>query len=294
MDCLSPHAVWSGLDHLSIDDAIRFMRRVEAAGFGGFWTREGFGREPFSLLAAAARETETLVLGTGIANIYARDPVAMRAAASTLAELAPDRFVLGLGVSHPAWVEGFRHHVYGSPRRVLGEYLDALDGAEYRMPEPIANPPVVLAALRGGLLELARDRARGAFPYLTPVSGIARARKILDSTGSNPWLIASLAVLPGLNLPAARVAGRAYVGNYLRLPAYVAALRDNGFAEAEMGPQPSDRLVDALVASGDRSSIVSRIHDFLDAGADQVAIVPLAPDGSVGSIAAVETLAPPW
>jgi probable F420-dependent oxidoreductase len=286
-------AVWAGLDHLAIEDALSFIRRVEALGYEAFWTREGFGREPFPLLAAAARETSRIILGTGIANVYARDPITMRAAAATLAELAPDRFILGLGVSHAPWVEGIRGHQYGPPRQALSRYLDRLD-ADYRAPEPFGRPPIVLAALRRGMLELARDRTQGAFPYLTSVEGVTRARSILDATGSKPWLIVSLAVLPDVGPSEFHEAATAYVANYLRLPAYVAALRELGYGDEDLGQPPSSRLVEAVVVGGARAQIVGRIRAMLDAGADEVAIVPLAPDGSVGSLAAVEALAPPW
>jgi hypothetical protein len=73
----------------------------------------------------------------------------------------------------------------------------------------------------------------------------------------------------------------------------VAALRENGLGD-DLGLPPSDRLVDALVAWGGREKMGAHARALFEAGADQVAIVPLAPDGSVGSLAAVEALAPPW
>lgn len=287
-------AVWSGLDHLAFDDALRFVQRVEAAGFGAFWTREGFGRDPFVVLAAAARQTTTLVLGTGIANVYARDAVATRAGASTVQEAAGGRFILGLGVSHRPWVEGLRHHGYGPAKVVLAEYLDALEVADYRVAEPFERPPVVLAALRPKLIELARDRTVGAFPYLTPVEGVAKARAILDAGGTRPWLIAALPMLPIADAARAREAARRYVSGYLGLENYVAALREHGFGDDDLGSPPSDRLVDALVAWGTHDAIAARARAVFDAGADQVAMVPLAADGTVGSIDTVEALAPPW
>jgi len=238
----------------------------------------------------------------GYAAMLAELPTgfAARAAAATVSELAAGRFILGLGVSHAVWVEGQRHHEYGRPRAVLDAYLSGLEECEYRAPEPSGRPPVVLAALRRGLLELARDRTQGAFPYLTPLEGVVRARQILDGgpepvdRGVRPWLIASLAVSIGPDDAAARDAARAYVANYCRLPAYVAALREHGFGDEDLSATPSERLVDALVATGDRDAVVDRIRAFLDAGADQVAIVPLRPDGTPGSLDTVETLAPPW
>src|SRR5689334_22948342 len=129
-------AVWAGLDHLGPDAALDFVGEVESLGFAGYWTREGFGREPFPLLAAAAMATSTLRLGTAIANVYARDPMTARAAGSTVQELSGGRFSLGLGVSHPGWVQGVRGHDYAPPAHAMATYLDALAGADYKGPAP--------------------------------------------------------------------------------------------------------------------------------------------------------------
>ena len=92
--------VWSWLDAFSAPEAAAFARRIEGWGYSALWIPEAVGRDPFSFIGYLAAATERLVLATGIANIYARDAMTLKAIHKTVSELAPDRFVLGLGVSH--------------------------------------------------------------------------------------------------------------------------------------------------------------------------------------------------
>ena len=100
--------VWSWLDAFSAPEAAAFARRIEEWGYSALWIPEAVGRDPFSFIGFLAAETERLVLATGIANIYARDAMTLKAIHKTVAELAPDRFVLGLGVSHEHLVSKVR------------------------------------------------------------------------------------------------------------------------------------------------------------------------------------------
>jgi probable F420-dependent oxidoreductase len=296
---LGKAGVWSGLDHLGIDEAVDFVRRVEAAGYDAFWTREGYGRDPFALLAHVAPATSRITIGSSIANVHARDTAAMRAAAHTLQEIAGGRFVLGLGVSHLPWVEGIREHEYGSPIEVMEQFLDAYERMPYRAPTPYASPPIVLAALRNRMLALAGARTDGAFPYLVPPAAVPPMREQLDRAAaeagrSDSRLIVAQAVLVETDPGAARATARTWIKGYLALPAYVANLREHGYDDGEFGETPSDRLVEALVAWGDAGTVRARLRGLIDAGADQVAVVPLRRDGTVGDPAGFEAVAPPW
>jgi alkanesulfonate monooxygenase SsuD/methylene tetrahydromethanopterin reductase-like flavin-dependent oxidoreductase (luciferase family) len=106
--------------------------------------------------------TNRMVIATGIANIWARDPLAMTAAQLTLTEAYPERFLLGLGVSHARLVEGIRGHQYQQPFTAMRRYLDGMDAAAraYRAPKPAAPPPRVLAALGPRMLALAAEGPR--------------------------------------------------------------------------------------------------------------------------------------
>jgi probable F420-dependent oxidoreductase len=282
--------VWTFLDALSAEEAASMARRVEALGYSALWIPEAVGRDPFAFLGYLAARTERLVLATGIANIYARDPMAMRAIEKTLAELSGGRFVLGLGVSHEHLVTGLRQHEYRPPVAAMSDYLDAMQRAFYRAVEPQDDAPIVLAALRPAMLRLARDRARGAHPYFTTPEHTARARTIL---GPAAWLAPEQMVLLETDAGTARAVARANMQIYLGLPNYQRNLKWLGFTDADLADGGSDRLVDAIVAWGDAAAIARRIQAHHDAGADHVCIQPLRPDGQPGpDLRALEALAP--
>ena len=124
MQQLGRLGVWTFLDLMQAEEAATFVRKVEALGYSMLWLPEAIGRDPFTLLGFLAARTERLGFATGIANIYARDPMTMRAIQQTMAELSGGRFVLGLGVSHAHLVSAVRGHEYRKPVTAMREYLD--------------------------------------------------------------------------------------------------------------------------------------------------------------------------
>ena len=234
------------------------------------------GRDPFSLIGYLAAQTESLVLATGIANIYARDPMTMKSVLKTLGELAPGRFVLGLGVSHEHLVKRVRGHDYTKPLSTMRAYLDALDGALYMGAEPAEEAPIVLAALRDKMLGLAATRTRGAHPYLTPAAHTARAREVM---GPDAWICPEQMVLLETDPEKARPVARAHLKVYIGLPNYQNNLKQFGFTDADFADGGSDALVDGVVAWGDIDSIRARIQAHWDAGADHVCIQAFRADG---------------
>jgi probable F420-dependent oxidoreductase len=282
--------VWTFLDPLGAEESVEFARRIEGWGYSALWLPEAVGRDPFALHAVLARATTRLVLATGIANIYARDAMAMRAARETLSELSQGRFLLGLGVSHAPMVTGMRGHEYGRPVASMRSYLESLEKAVYLGPQPPAATPVVLAALRPRMLALAAECARGAHPYNVTPEHTRRAREIL---GRSAWLCPEQKVLLETDAPQARRVARKSLAIYLGLPNYLNNLRWLGFGDADFADGGSDRLVDALVAWGDEEAIAARIRAHFEAGADHVCIQPLRPDGVMGpDLRALEALAP--
>lgn len=298
-DALGRSGLWSNLDGLPVDRVLALASRVEASGYGSLWVNESAGREPFGLFGRIAAATTRLRLGTGVAQIYARDPLTTHAAASTLHEVSGGRFVLGLGVSHASSVEGLRGQAYRPPLAAMREYLGSYRAATYRGPLPHGEAPVVLAALRRRMLELAATETDGAFPYLVPADYLVGARATLDAAAAaaarpRPALIATLAVHLTDDPPAGRDAGRPYVARYLQLPNYVRNLAESGFDEDDLRGSGSDRLVDALVAHGSAEAVRARLRAMHDAGADHVLAIPLRSDGGMPAEDAIETLAPPW
>jgi probable F420-dependent oxidoreductase len=280
--------VWGHLDTLGADAARAYVRRVEQLGFGALWVPETVGREPLTLLGMLAGETATLVLGTSVASIWGRDPQSTRMAALTLAEATGNRFVLGLGVSHPHLAEKLRGHTFDRPVSRMRDYLEAYRRAIIRAPalDGVDEPPVVLAALRERMTDLAATQADGAFPYLVTADRVRWIRGRLDAaTGDRRPVLA-------VTLPVALEpdAGRGYLKPYLRTPAYQASWELQGFDAADWEPQVSDRLLAAMVATGSPREARARIDELVAAGADHVAIIPLAADGTTEDLATLEAL----
>jgi probable F420-dependent oxidoreductase len=292
--------VWGHLDSLAAGELREYVRRVADLGYGALWVPETVGREPFVALAAVAEAAgDRLWLGTSIASIYARDAVTAKTAAMTLHELTGGRFVLGLGVSHPHLVTKVRGHEYEKPVSAMREYLTAYREAPYRGPllPDVSEPPVLLAALRERMTELGATEADGAFPYLVTPERVAWMRAVVDraveGSGRRAMLAATLPVVLETDAEAARIAARAYLVPYLRTPNYQASWAAQGFGEEDWAKPGSDRLVDAMVAWGDADTLRRRVREMLAAGADHVAVIPLAPDGtSEEDLPTLEALAP--
>src|SRR5438105_13787023 len=124
----------------------RAVADIEAMGFGTIWIGEAIGREALAAAALILSATQRATAATGIANIYARDATAMMNGARTLTEAWPNRFVLGVGVSHVPLVTA-RGHQYERPVAAMGAYLEAMEKAPYRAAMPERPPPILLAAL---------------------------------------------------------------------------------------------------------------------------------------------------
>ena len=279
--------VWSS--HLQWQPAGRaqeLVRRMEDLGFGAVWVGEATGKESIANASILLAGSERIVVATGIASIWARDPVAMVNAGRTLGEAYPGRFLMGLGVSHPFLTDP-RGRPYRTPLEHMRWYLEAMDGAPWAGP-PADPAPRVVAALGPKMLELARDRTEGAHPYFVPVEHTTRARAIL---GRDALLAPEQAVSLGPDLAAARDRARPYLRTYLALENYRANLIRLGWGEGDMAGSGSERLADALVACGTVGVAVDRVRAHLDSGADHVAVRVLTDDPKAFPVEQLEELA---
>ncbi len=284
-----------GLAVARSDDARAAARDVEALGYGCLWSPEGMGtREAIANVGVLLAATERISVGTGIANIWARDAIAAASAARVLDDAYPGRFVLGLGVSHPVQVDP-RGHTYARPVATMRAYLDAMDASPFESPDASADevelPPVprLLAALRPRMLELAAERADGAHTYLVTPEHTARARAIL---GPDRVLVVEQSVVLDADPAAARARARAHLDWYLDVPNYRANLRWLGLADADLDAGGTDAVVDALVAWGDEAAICARIDEHRAAGADHVGLQPLGAAGDPLGVELLRRLAP--
>ena len=274
---LGPIGLWTSvLDQQPATRARELAAELEEQGWGAVWIPEAVLRDPLVHAALLLDSTERLVVATGIANIYARTPMAMNNGWQSLSEAFPNRFLLGLGVSHQPLVEGLFRGSYGPPLTAMRGYLDAMDASYYAAPAPPEPPQRVLAALGPKMLELARDKTDGAHPYLITPEHTALAREIL---GPGRILAPEQKVVLETDPDAARAIARQTLAVYVPgLPNYVNNLRRLGFTDDDLQDPPSDRLVDGVVAWGDVDAITARVQAHRDAGADHVAVQVLGDD----------------
>ena len=268
--------IWTfALDLQPVARAREVAAELEELGYGAIWVPDAVGRDPLVHAALLLGGTNRIAVGTGIAQIYGRDPMTMTGGWKTIAEAFPGRFVLGLGVSHQPMVEGLRGQTYGPPLTAMREYLERMDTAMYVAAEPTEPPRRVLAALGPKMLALAAERADGAHPYNVPPEHTARAREIL---GPGKLLAPEQAVLLETDPVEARRIARGHMAIYLDLPNYMNNLRRFGITDDDIADGGSDHLVDTLVAWGDVDAVRARVQAHLDAGADHVAVQVLTPD----------------
>jgi probable F420-dependent oxidoreductase len=252
--------IWRFFDGAPIGALRETAAEVEELGFDAIWFGEYAGREAFTQAALLLAATSRLTVATGVARFDQRSPLAAEGAIRALGEAYPGRFIAGLGGHRPG----------ARPLTALREYLDGMDAAELPgLPQPSPRPRRVLAALGPKLLDLAAERADGAHPYFVPPEHTAMARERL---GPGKYLAVEQAVLLD---PAPEVA-REHVGLYVRqAPHHQENLRRLGFTDADLADGGSDRLVDAIVATGEQAA-AARIRTHLDAGADHVCVQVLA------------------
>jgi probable F420-dependent oxidoreductase len=273
---LRPFGIWSfALQTHPARVEREAIASYEALGYGAAWFPESLAsKEALAHAAILLGGGSRIVIATGIANIHARDPMAMMNGARALAEAHPGRFLLGIGVSHASAVAE-RGGEYGRPIERMTAYLDAMDGVPYAGPEPETPVPVVLAALGPRMLRLAASRTLGAHPYFVPVEHTAFARRHL---GPDPLLLVEQAAVLDADEHRSRATARAFAARYLASANYANNLRRMGWTDDDIAAGGSDRLLDAVIVRGTADAIAQRVRAHLDAGADHVCVQLRAAD----------------
>ena len=276
---LGPIGVWLGtpLGGAPAATVRSLTADIERLGYSALWIGEAPGfREVFTHAGLLLSASRNLIIAAGIANIRIRDPLAMTAAAQTLSEAYPGRFVLGLGTSHPSLL-GLENQKE-KPLDLMRNYLDALDQVAMGS-EVLQTPtPRVLAALRPAMQRLGQERARGVHTFSVPPVHTAATRQRL---GPGALIVPEQAVVLDESPSTARAKARAHVRTRLAMPNYVGSFRAIGFNDDDLAGEGSDRLVDSIVAWGSPQRVAERVREHLDAGADHVAVHPVSNDAHV-------------
>lgn len=257
--------IWSGELRFGDESEKRdAAAELEALGYTALWIPD-VGGDVFGALRDLLDATSTIIAATGILNLWMHTAADVGEGLAALDADHPGRTLLGIGVSHSLLIDQTHPGAYAKPLSVTRNYLDELDATSPTVPVDRR----VLAALGPKMLELARDRAAGAHPYLVTPEHTQIAREAL---GDGPLVLPEQHVVLETDPARARALAREGLSVYLQLPNYVNNWRRLGFTEDDFADGGSDRLVDHIVVWGDEATIAARVQAHFDAGADHVCV----------------------
>jgi probable F420-dependent oxidoreductase len=296
------------LPAIGLADQREVVAGLSALGYTDAWSSEVSGTDAFTPLTLAAQWAGDLRLGTAIAPVYTRGPALLAMSAATLANLAPGRFVLGIGTSSPAVVQRWNGIAFSRPyqrardtlrflrRALAGEKVTeqfetfAVDG--FRLdPAPAVPPGLALAALRPQMLRLAAAEADAAITNWLAPGDVPAVRAV---TGPDCELVARIFVCPTTDAEVARSIGKRLIAAYLTVPVYAAFHAWLGREETmrpmldawQAGDRKgalaaiSDQLVDDLFVHGAPEACRERVAEYQAAGLDTPVIAIVAPPGA--------------
>jgi probable F420-dependent oxidoreductase len=288
------------------------VRRAEAAGYTDFWSGETNGPDGFTPLSLSATWTERARLGTGIVGVFQRGPALLAQEAAALADASGSRFVLGIGSSSDRIVEGWNGIPFEKPLSRVRETLDFLSTAlagertasGFKLESaPAQRVPIVLAALRGKMLELAVQRADGAFTNFLPLGGLPKVTAQLDAAPAGFELLCRFFCLPG-EREAVEPLARFMFSSYITVPVYAAFYRwlgygdeidamiaawEGGDRQAAAAAAPWE-LIESMFIFGSPEQMKERIGAFVEGGVTLPILTPLTTPDKLGEL--IEALAP--
>jgi len=254
--------VWRGVK--AVDAAM--ARSIEELGYGTVWQ----GGSPGSDLRPAEGlldATESLVVATGIVNIWNSDAAELADSYHRIQAKHPGRLMLGIGSGHrEATPERVR------PIDAMSTYLDVLDQ------RGVPVEARVLSALGPRMLAMAAERSAGTHPYLTIPSQTREQRTTL---GPGALIAPEQTVILDTDPDAGRRVAREFLDAYLGLANYTSTMQRGGFTAEDVAGGGSDRLVDAIVVHGDAAVLAAAVRAHLDAGADHVCVQVQPAEGDV-------------
>jgi probable F420-dependent oxidoreductase len=296
-----------------------WFEEIASLGYTDLWSSEADGTDAFTPLALAAAWTPTLRLGTAIVPAFTRGPALMAQSVAAMAEAAPGRFAFGIGTSSNVIVEAWNGIPFEQPYQrtrdmvrflraaLAGEKVDVDDGTlrvrGFRLGRPPAVvPPILVAALRPGMLRLAGREGDGA---IINWLGAGDVPQVVAEVGPGREIVARIFVCPSEDAPAVRAQARRLIAAYLNVPVYAAfhewlgrgpALQPMwdawkaGDRRAAVAAIPDD-VVDTLVLHGTPAEVRAAIGRYVANGVTTPALA-LVPFGGVDIRQAVRDLAP--
>ena len=292
-------------------------------GYTDIWSAESDGADGFTPLAMAAAWEPRLRLGTAIIPAYTRAPACMAQSVASLADAAPGRFAIGIGSSSNVIVERWNGVPFVEPykkvRDVVRFLRDALTGEKvaksydtfeingFRLGvRPEVAPPILVAALREGMLRLAGREGDGAIINWLSPQDVRKVAAVVNGEGADKEIVCRIFVCPSENTEQVRQAARFAIAAYLNVPVYAAfhewlgrgdALRGMwdawkaGDRKAALAAIP-DEVVDDLVVHGSPSACRARIQEYFDNGVTTSSLMIMGLDPALNHGDAVRALAP--
>jgi probable F420-dependent oxidoreductase len=292
------------LPGLQLADHEEHVKRAEAAGYTDLWSGETAGPDGFTPLAMSAAWTERVRLGTGIVGVFQRGPALLAQETAALASGSRGRFVLGIGSSSDRIVEGWNGIPFERPLSKVRETLDFLQtalagertesGFKLEAP-PSERVPIVLAALRGKMLDLAVERADGAFTNFLPISGLPKVAGQLESAPEGFELLCRFFCIPGEREQVEPLA-RFMFSSYITVPVYANFYRWLGYGE-QIEPmvaawESGDRkaaaaaapweLIEEMFIFGSPEQMKERIGAFVEGGITLPILTPIVTPDKLG------------
>ena len=293
-------------------EALEKISQAEDLGISAAWlTSTGGGGEAVAILAAAAVDTDSIMLGTSIVQTWSRHPVTLVQQVQVVADLAPGRFRLGIGPSHKGPMETTFGVDFRAPLGHLSDYVDIVkpllqqagieyEGRWYSANAKIGGPlnvPVLTSALRPGAFELAGSKADGVISWVCPHfylrdTALPALQEGARKAGrETPPMVVHAPVCVTEDIEAAREGVRSRLGYFPASPFYA-----NMFVEAGFAPSPdsgwTDEMLDAVLISGDEDAVSAQIQEIFDWGGAEIlaSVVPAGDEETASERRTLELL----
>jgi probable F420-dependent oxidoreductase len=285
-------------DGLSLPEHRDVFRELVDLGFTDVWSAESGAYDAFTPLVLAAAWAPELRLGTAIIPAFTRGAMTLASQVASLCAANPGKFAVGIGSSSNIIVERWNGIPFDKPYQRVRDTLrflrSALQGDKvtetyetfavngFRLGVKVdPQPPILIAALRSGMLKLAGTEGDGAIiNWLTADDVRTVAPLVAGADGARKEVVARLFVLPTEDRDLVNYVGRRAIAQYLNVGVYAAfhewlgradmlrAMWDHWKAgdRAEATEAIPAELVDDLIISGSMEQIAEHIQRYVDAG----------------------------
>jgi probable F420-dependent oxidoreductase len=305
------HGITIPFDRVPLHEQREWIEELPDLGYTDVWSMEADGTDAFTPLALSSVWAPSLRLGTAIVPAYTRGPALIAQSVGTMAQAAPGRFALGLGASSNIIVERWNGMTFAEPYKRVRDTLrflrSALTGEKvtetydtfsvqgFRLGAsavPEQPVPILVAALREGMLSLAGKEGDGAIINWLSADDVATVAPIVTAHGEDKEIVARIFVVPSEDTETVRAQARFAIAAYVNVPVYAAfhewvgrgPLLEPVWAAWKAGDRAAalaaipDEVVDQLIVHGSYDECRAHIQRYVDNGVTTpaIAVLPMA------------------